>query len=62
MVSTLTNYWKAVGAFVGSVTGIWTVIAADEAISFDEIGYVKTAGLAAVAALVTALFPKNREV
>lgn len=62
MLSKLGRYWKAGAAFVGGLVGVWTYVAADESISFEEIGYVGVAVPALFAALVTALSPRNSEV
>lgn len=61
MLTHLTRYWKAGAAAAGSVSALWTLIAADRAISFEEIGVAKVALVAAWAALITALSPKNRQ-
>lgn len=62
MLTKARQYWKAGLAFAGTVAGIWTWIAADDAIGFDEIGPGWTALAAAFAALVTAVGPRNKEV
>jgi hypothetical protein len=62
MFNTLARYWKAGAAFVGGLVGLYGTVALDEAITFEEVGYVKGTVVALVAAFLTAVSPRNREV
>jgi len=62
MITTLTRFWKAGAAFVGGLVGLYSTVALDEAITFQEVGYIKGVLVALVAAFVTAISPKNQEV
>lgn len=55
------QYVKAVAAAVGALAGEAILVAVDDNITFDEIGYVYSLVLAAIAAVTTFAAPKNQE-
>jgi len=60
MLDKAKRFWKAGAAFVGGALGIWAYVAADKAISFEEVGYLGIAIPALIAAFFTAIAPKNK--
>lgn len=60
MLSRIPRFVKAIASFVGAVLGLWSIIAADKNISFEEIGYAQSVIVGAIAAFLTAISPANK--